>query len=31
MLEQEFFTVDEIAKLLKMSPDRVIRHFENEP
>jgi hypothetical protein len=31
MLEQEFFTVGEIAKLLKISPDSVSRHFENEP
>jgi hypothetical protein len=31
MLEQEFFTVGEVAKLLKVGPDAVTRRFENEP
>jgi hypothetical protein len=31
MLEQEFFTVDEVAKMLKVSGDTVRRRFENEP
>jgi DNA-binding LacI/PurR family transcriptional regulator len=31
MQEQEFFTLDEIAKLLKVSRETVSRHFENEP
>lgn len=31
MLEQEFFTVDEVAKMLKVSRDTVSRRFENEP
>jgi hypothetical protein len=31
MLKQQFFTVDEIAKLLKISRNTVIRRFENEP
>ena len=31
MLEQEFFTVGEIAKLLKVSPDTIARLFKNEP
>jgi hypothetical protein len=31
MLEQEFFTVDEIAKLLTMRPDSIARQFGNEP
>jgi hypothetical protein len=30
MPEQECFTVDEIAKLLKISADSVTPHFENE-
>jgi hypothetical protein len=31
MQEQEFFTVGEVAKLLKVSPDTVTRHFGKEP
>jgi len=31
MHEQEFFTVSEVAKMLKVSPDKVSRHFEEEP
>jgi hypothetical protein len=31
MQEQEFFTVDEIAKMLKISSDTIRRRFENEP
>jgi hypothetical protein len=31
MSEQEFFTVDEVAKMLKLSRDAVSRRFENEP
>ncbi len=31
MQGQEFFTVDEIAKLLKVSRDTISRRFENEP
>lgn len=31
MQEQEFFTVDEVAKMLKVSRDTVSRRFENEP
>jgi transcriptional regulator GlxA family with amidase domain len=31
MQEQEVFTVAEVAKLLKVSPDTVSRLFENEP
>ena len=31
MQEQEFFTVQEVAKILKVSPDTVSRHFEKEP
>jgi hypothetical protein len=31
MPEQEFFTVDEIAKMLKLSRDAVSRRFEKEP
>ncbi len=31
MLEQEYFTVAEVAKLLKVSPDTVSRLLENEP
>ena len=31
MQEQEFFTVSEVAKMLKVSPDTVSRLFENEP
>lgn len=30
MQEQEFFTVQEVAKILKVSPDTVSRHFEKE-
>jgi DeoR/GlpR family transcriptional regulator of sugar metabolism len=30
MAEQEFFTVKEIAKMLKVSEDTIIRHFGNE-
>ncbi len=30
-LEQEFFTVVEVAKMLKVSGDTVRRRFENEP
>lgn len=31
MQEQEFFTVAEVAKMLKVSRDTVSRRFENEP
>ena len=31
MQEQEFFTVSEVAKMLKVSPDTIIRRFEKEP
>jgi hypothetical protein len=31
MPEQEFFTVDEVAKMLKLSRDAVSRRFEKEP
>ena len=31
MTEQEFFTVEEVAKMLKVSPDTIRRHFEKEP
>lgn len=31
MQAQEFFTVDEVAKMLKVSRDTVSRRFENEP
>ena len=31
MQEQEFFTVSEVAKMLKVSPDMVSRRFEKEP
>ena len=31
MLEQKFFTVDEIAKPLKISGNTVTPRFENEP
>jgi AcrR family transcriptional regulator len=31
MQEQEFFTIDEIAKMLKVSRGTVSRRFENEP
>lgn len=31
MLEQEFFTVAEVAKILKVGRDTVSRRFENEP
>jgi hypothetical protein len=30
MREQEFFTVAEVAKLLKVSPDTISRHFGKE-
>jgi predicted transcriptional regulator len=30
MQEQEFFTVSEVAKMLKVSPDMVSRRFEKE-
>ena len=31
MQEQEFFTIAEVAKMLKVSPDAGSRRFENEP
>jgi hypothetical protein len=31
MPEQELFTVDEVAKMLKLSRDAVSRRFEKEP
>jgi hypothetical protein len=31
MPEQEFFTVDEVAKMLKLCRDAVSRRFEKEP
>jgi transcriptional regulator GlxA family with amidase domain len=31
MQEQEFFTVAEVAKMLKVSRDTVSRRFESEP
>jgi hypothetical protein len=31
MQEQEFFTVSEVAKMLKVSPDTISRRFEKEP
>lgn len=31
MLEQELFTVVEVAKMLKVSRDTTTRRFENEP
>jgi hypothetical protein len=31
MLEQELFTVVEVAKMLKVSRDTITRRFENEP
>ncbi len=31
MQKQEFFTVAEVAKMLKVSPDTVSRLFEDEP
>lgn len=31
MQEHEFFTLDEVAKMLKLSRDAVSRRFEKEP
>ena len=31
MQDQEFFTIAEVAKMLKVSPDTVSRLFGNEP
>jgi DNA-binding LacI/PurR family transcriptional regulator len=31
MQEQEFFTIAEVAKMLKVSPDTISRRFEKEP
>jgi hypothetical protein len=31
MQEQEFFTIAEVAKMLKVSPDTVSRLFASEP
>lgn len=31
MQEQEFYTIAEVAKMLKVSPDTVSRLFGNEP
>ena len=31
MPEQEWFTVVEVAKMLKVSRDTITRRFENEP
>ena len=31
MQDQEFFTIAEVAKMLKVSPDTVSRLFANEP
>jgi len=31
MVELEFFTVEEVAKMLKVSRDTITRRFESEP
>jgi len=31
MQEPEFFTIAEVARMLKVSPDTVSRRFEHEP